>query len=116
MKLLPAVKAPVLLSKPTAPIISSSACEVVAGVASVQLAAVVPELGVVLFPVAVWHRSLGEGETIPLKEKRVAAILTALPEVTVIVLFDRARVAGAEKTTVRTPLVPLPVVVSASIV
>src|SRR5439155_1245276 len=55
VKLLPAVRFPCLLSMPTAPTSSSSACEVVAGV-PVHVVAVMPELGVVLFPVPVWQR------------------------------------------------------------
>src|SRR5436309_5428635 len=66
VKLSPAVRTPCLLSMPTAPTSSSSACEVVAGV-PVHVVAVMPELGVVLFPVPVWQRSLGDTDTIPLK-------------------------------------------------
>ena len=67
VKLLPAVRFPCLLSMPTAPTSSSSACEVVAGVVPVHVVAVMPELGVVLFPVPAWQRSLGDGDTMPLK-------------------------------------------------
>ena len=83
VKVSPAVRTPCLLSMPTAPTSSSSACVVVAA-APVHVVAVVPELGVMLFPMAVWQRSLGDGDTMPLNEKRVAAAFTDDGKLTVI--------------------------------
>ena len=79
------------------------------------LRAVVPELGLELFPVCVWHRSSGAEDTIPLNEKNVAAAFTAAGKVIVMLPFKSA-VRYWEKTSVRTPFVPVPLVTSASLV
>ena len=111
---------PVLLSKPTAPISSSSACDVFAAL---------PELGAVELPVAVADLSLGVAETRPLAVKTLAAALNlsfgfADSEILTLPLESAAET-GAENTNVRTPVVPehvpsvceqAPCVISASFV
>src|SRR5436190_22737266 len=101
----PWVTAGFLSSIPNAPISSSSGCDV---------AAVLPEFSVVLLPVAVWTLSAGDGDTSPLKEKNVAAMLTSVvgDVATVMVPLANEVAIGAEKTRVLTPLVPVPLVLS----
>src|SRR5438876_9234916 len=95
----PWVTAGFLSSIPNAPISSSSDCDV---------ARVLPEFSVVPVPVPVWTLSAGDGDTSPLKEKNVAAMLTLVAGdvATVIVPLANEVVIGAEKTSVLTPLVP----------
>src|SRR5438876_417060 len=79
--------------------------------ANVPVADVVPELGFALFPVFVWQRSSGDGDTMPLKWKKVAAAFTDDRKVTVIEPPFNALAAYPEKMSVRTPLVPVPLVI-----
>src|SRR2546427_12799147 len=102
-----------LSSQPSAPISSSSGCDVVVAVG--------PEAAAVLLPVAVCDLSTGSGETRPLAEKNVAAALLENDgKLTVIVPCEavpsKVWVTGAEKSRVRTPVVMLPLVTSASLV
>src|ERR1041384_1574267 len=100
--------APVLELYPIAPITNSSDCVV---------GAVLPELGVVLLPVAVATWSVGETAT-PLNAKKLATLSngTGVGNVTVIVPLFKALVTRAEYTSVRTPVRPDPLVTSASLV
>ena len=80
--------------------------------------AVLPELGVVLLPVRVLDRSTGFAESGPLKEKKLATLSngTGVPNVTVIVPPVNAVVSSARNRRVLTPVVPEPLVTSASLV
>jgi hypothetical protein len=93
-------------STPSAPIRSSAACVV---------AAVGPAAGVVLFPVWVAMRSRVAAGATPANSATLTARAAAVGCVTVIASpATSAIVTGAEHTTVRTPLVPAPLVTSAS--
>src|SRR5438445_5874392 len=102
-----------LSSKPRAPISSSSGCEVVA--VRPESAVMLPALVV---PVPVWDLSFGDGDTRPSKEKKVTASFVGVGDgkLTVMVPPAKALVTGAEKTSVRTPLMPEPLATSASLV
>src|SRR5947207_2695081 len=107
VKLVPALNVSLFVSTPTAPISSSTGCAMVA---------VEPEDGVVLVPVAEAVLSNAAVASPENSAALIALAATLFCRVTVMLsVVARAVVMGAEKMTVRTPVVLEPFVLSASL-